>query len=170
MSSNKELRFKRDYDKLVQPIHRYFIYNCGDKDEAKDLTQEVFIKYWQKIDSIDEKGVSSYIYMIAKNLIINKYKRDKVKLKFRERIEEDVDKNDPQYILEYKDYKTRLEQVIGDMPATQREVLLMHRIDGYKYKEIAEKIGISVKAVEKRMNLALKRIKNLSKDELEGRV
>ena len=162
MTRTKEQRFKEDYDKLVQPIFNYLYYNCGVREEARDITQEVFIKYWNKIDSIDEKGSASYIYTIARNLLSNKYQKDKVKLKFIESIEFSDDHQDPQYLLEVKDYKRRLEAVISDMPSKQREVLLMHRIEGMKYREIAEKLDISVKAVEKRMHLALLKIKNLN--------
>ena len=61
----------------------------------------------------------------------------------------------PQYKLEEKEFKQELETVIADMPEKQREVFLMNRIDELTYKEIAERLELSVKAVEKRMHGAL---------------
>lgn len=165
MQTPKELRFREDYNRLVQPIFRYIYYKCGDRAEAQDLTQECFVKYWEKLETVDVKGSSSYVYMIASNLLANKYNKDKIKLKFRDSIVIEDEKQDPQYLLEYQDCKEKLASLISEMPPTQREVLLMHRIDGMKYKEIAEKLSISVKAVEKRMHLALLKIKTLSNND-----
>jgi len=62
----------------------------------------------------------------------------------------------PEFILRMKEYEEKLNGVIGMMTEGSREVFLMNRIEGMKYKEIAERLGISVKAVEKRMSNALK--------------
>ena len=61
----------------------------------------------------------------------------------------------PDYILEEEQFKLKLQQAIDKLTEGQRTCFLMHRIDGKKYSEIAEALGISVKAVEKRMHLAL---------------
>jgi len=165
LTNSKNQRFKEDYDRLVQPIFKFIYYKCGDREEARDLAQEVFVKYWEKLDAVDEQGASSYIYMIARNLLANKFQKDKVKLKFVRSLSVEDDREDPQFLLEVEDHKVRLERTLSDMPDTQREVLLMHRIEGIKYREIAEKLDISVKAVEKRMSLALVKIKSLNKSE-----
>ena len=57
--------------------------------------------------------------------------------------------------LEEQEFKERLERAIAQLPEKQRIAFLMNRIDKKKYREIAEKLGISIKAVEKRMHLAL---------------
>ena len=61
----------------------------------------------------------------------------------------------PEYILEEKQFQTKLLKAIADLNEKQRVAFLMHRIDGKKYSEIAVDLGISVKAVEKRIHLAL---------------
>ena len=58
-------------------------------------------------------------------------------------------------ILEEEQFKTKLQHAIDKLTEGQRTCFLLHRIDGKKYSEIAEILNISVKAVEKRMHLAL---------------
>ena len=63
--------------------------------------------------------------------------------------------------MEYAEFKNELETAINDLPEGQKEVFLMNRIDKLTYKEIAERLGVSQKAVEKRMHKALLKLKNL---------
>jgi RNA polymerase sigma-70 factor (ECF subfamily) len=61
----------------------------------------------------------------------------------------------PEFLLEEKEFLDKLQVAISDLKEGQREVFLLNRIDKKTYKEIAEMLEISVKAVEKRMHLAL---------------
>lgn len=163
MSAQQDERFKTHYKKLVQAIFRYLYYRCGDRDLAEDITQDTFIKFWNKIDTVKEGGESAYIYQIAKNLLINSGQKEQVKLKFRQSVKRGIDSQNPQFLLEEKEFKNRIEQAISDLPEKQKEVFLMNRIDGLKYREIAERLSISQKAVEKRMHLALLKLKTIHK-------
>lgn len=163
MSSKKDQRFKTHYKNLVQPIFRYLYYRCGDRALAEDITQDSFTKFWNKIDTVKEGGESAYIYQIAKNLLINSGQKDKIKLKFKQSLRSRTDTQSPQYLLEEKEFKQRIEKAISDLPLNQREVFLMNRIDGLKYREIAVRLNVSQKAVEKRMHLALLTLRSIHK-------
>jgi RNA polymerase sigma-70 factor (ECF subfamily) len=63
--------------------------------------------------------------------------------------------------MEESEFQNRLEQAIGNLSEKQRQVFLMSRIEKMKYSEIAEVLEISVKAVEKRMHLALLSLKEI---------
>jgi RNA polymerase sigma-70 factor (ECF subfamily) len=67
----------------------------------------------------------------------------------------DKTNENPEFILEEKQFKNKLLKAIENLNETQRVAFLMHRIDGKKYSEIADELNISVKAVEKRIHLAL---------------
>ena len=71
----------------------------------------------------------------------------------------DITNQNPEYLLEEEEFKEKLQNAIASLTEAQREVFLMNRIDGKKYWEIAELLGISQKAVEKRMSSALKTLK-----------
>ena len=57
--------------------------------------------------------------------------------------------------MEEQEFMVKLKKAIADLPDKQREVFLLSRIDKKKYSEISEMLGISIKAVEKRMSQAL---------------
>jgi RNA polymerase sigma-70 factor (ECF subfamily) len=61
--------------------------------------------------------------------------------------------------MEEKEFKEKLDRALNSLPENQRTVFLLNRIDGKKYAEIAVMEGVSVKAIEKRMHLALKTLR-----------
>jgi RNA polymerase sigma-70 factor (ECF subfamily) len=67
----------------------------------------------------------------------------------------DKTNENPEFILEEKQFGNKLLKAIENLNETQRVAFLMHRIDGKKYSEIAEELNIGIKAVEKRIHLAL---------------
>jgi len=163
MSTPLETRFKSDYQKMVQPIYRYCYFHCGNAATAEDVTQEVFVKYWDKIEQIRPETLSPYLYKIAKNLLINLSEKQKVVLKFQQKTVSQIDPIEPHFLLEEKEFKHKLEQAISGLPEGQKEVFLLHRVEGLKYKEIALNLGISQKAVEKRMHGALTKLRTFYK-------
>ena len=118
--------------------------------------QEAFVKLWQNCASVPIEKAKSYLYTIANNSSLNEIKHQKVVLQYENNFTGlDKTNENPEYILEEKQFKTKLLKAIEDLNETQRVAFLMHRIDGKKYSEIADELNISVKAVEKRIHLAL---------------
>jgi RNA polymerase sigma-70 factor (ECF subfamily) len=131
---------------------------------AEDISQEVFLKFWDKMDTIQSGKEKSYLYTTAKHMIINTRQHEKVVLKFEMQLTEKKVHDTPHFKLELKEFKTALEKAISELPDTQREVFLMHRLNGLKYREISELLEISQKAVEKRMTKALFTLRNFYKN------
>jgi RNA polymerase sigma-70 factor (family 1) len=152
-------QFKALFDQYYSPIKNFVYYKCGDVDLAEDVTQDAFMKLWEKREEIKEETVKSYLYTIANNMFLNKVRHDKVVLGFVEKQTDQINEQSPEYALEEKEFKAELERVIAGMTVKQREVFLMNRIDDLTYKEIAERLELSVKAVEKRMHGALNYLK-----------
>ena len=148
-------QFKALFDQYYTPIKNFVYYKCGDIDVAEDITQDTFMKLWEKREEIKEETVKSYLYTIANNLFLNRVRHEKVKMNFVEKQTDQRNAESPEYTLEEKEFKEELEKTIADMPEKQRDVFLMNRIDELTYKEIAERLDLSVKAVEKRMHGAL---------------
>ena len=151
-----ELVFSSFFKAHIKPLRNFLYYKYGNEDQAEDLTQEAFIKLWQNCAAVPIEKAKSYIYTIANNSSLNEIKHKKVVLQYEKQFTGlDKTNENPEFILEEKQFKTKLLKSIEDLNETQRVAFLMHRIDGKKYSEIAEELNISVKAVEKRMHLAL---------------
>ncbi|MEN9335126.1 MAG: hypothetical protein RLZZ500_113 [Bacteroidota bacterium] len=144
------------YRKHVKALRNYLYYKFGDLDQAEDCTQEAFIKLWQNCEQVPVEKAKSFLYTVANNLSLNHVAHKKVVLEFGKKTPQRSETNEsPDYIMEEEEFKTKLLTAITNLNETQRTAFLMHRIDGKKYHEIAEELNISVKAVEKRIHLAL---------------
>ena len=93
------------------------------------------------------------------NLYLNVIKAEKVRLKHAGSLVNDRTNESPEFLMEEKEYKEKLDNALNALPENQRTTFLLNRVDGKKYAEIAELEGVSVKAIEKRMHLALKSLR-----------
>ena len=126
-----------------------------DIDLSADITQEAFLKFWNNCKKVIPGKAKSFLYTIANNLFLNEYSKNKVVLTFKNSQTKNYTNESPEYLLEEKEFGLKLQQAISNLSEAQRTAFLMNRIDGKKYREIAEILGISVKAVEKRIHNAL---------------
>lgn len=145
------------YDQYFESLRGFLYYKTGDVDLAEDLVQEVFIKVWEKRKGIKKETLKSLLYTMASNLMINHYKHKQVVMNHQghEMALNKQEYSSPQFVLEEKEFEKRLNSVIASLPEGCREVFLMNRIDKLKYDEIAERLDLSVKAIEKRMSKAI---------------
>ncbi|SDK86838.1 RNA polymerase sigma-70 factor, ECF subfamily [Salinimicrobium catena] len=153
--------FNGFYLKYSRDLYNFMYYKSGDEDQAMDLVQEAFVKIFQNCGKIQIEKAKSYLFTTANNLFLNVVKHQKVKLAYAQQQPAAAGTaEDPQFVLQEKEYMEQLENAIADLTEAQREVFLMNRIDGKKYREIAELLDISEKAVEKRMMGALKKLRS----------
>lgn len=156
-------QFKSIFDEYYHPIKNFLYYKLGDVSLAEDITQEVFMKAWEKKDKIVVETVKSYLYKIASNLAINHFKSAKSNYEFELKPENPTPSSteQPDYSMEKDEFAKKLENAIGSLTENQRVVFLMNRIDDLTYKEIAKRLDLSVKAVEKRMHNALEALRQM---------
>ncbi len=144
----------------AKSLRNYIFYKFGNSDQAEDMTQEAFIKLWQNCKNVPLEKAKSYIYTIATNSSLNAIAHNKVVLAYeKNNLILDRTNENPEHILEQEEFQSKLLTSIQKINETQRIAFLMHRIDGKKYAEIADELNISIKAVEKRIHLALIEIK-----------
>ena len=159
----KEEIYKKTYFEHCEYLRNFLFYKSGNMGLSEDLVQEAFVKLWENCAKVSIEKAKSYLFTVANNLFLNSVSHQKVKLKFENFADANKFENDPQFILEEKEFKLKLESAIAELPETQRIVFLMNRIDKKKYREIAEELDLSVKAVEKRMHLALAALRKVHK-------
>jgi RNA polymerase sigma-70 factor (ECF subfamily) len=152
--------FKILFDKHFDSIRNYIYYRSADEELATDIAQESFMKVWEKNLSYDEKPIKSLLYKIASDIFISKYRRDKVAQKYLAKLEPSIDNHSPEEQMQYEELKNKYELALSNLSEKQRTVFLMSRNEGLKYQEIADRLELSVKAVEKRMTYALSYLRN----------
>ena len=123
----------------------------------------MFSKIWEGRDEIDpEDSLKSYVFKIAHNLSVNKLRRKKVetayneiyKLVYLEHLEFSAHES-----LLAKELEGNIAQAINNLPSACRKIFELSRVEGLKYREIADTLHISVKTVEAQMSKALKLLK-----------
>jgi RNA polymerase sigma-70 factor (family 1) len=151
-----EIVFSSFFKSHIKALRNFLFYKFGNKDQAEDLAQEAFMKLWQNCSSVPIEKAKAYIYTIANNSTLNEIAHQKVVLRYEKNFTTlDRTNESPEYILEEKQFQDKLLKAIGSLNEKQRVAFLMHRIDKKKYSEIADELNISIKAVEKRIHLAL---------------
>ncbi|WP_422860802.1 RNA polymerase sigma factor [Flagellimonas sp. S174] len=139
-------------------LFNFIYYKFGNEEKAHDAVQEAFVKLWENCSKVEPEKAKSYLYTVANNMYLNVLKSEKVRLKYAQTPKEHSNES-PEFLLEEKEYKKKLDNALNSLPENQRTTFLLNRIDGKKYAEIAEMEGVSVKAIEKRMHLALKSLR-----------
>ena len=130
----------------------------GDKETAKDITQEAYAKCIE-LDSNKEIN-RSFLYKVAKNIVIDESRKNKKisQIEFQEEIYS-IPKNEQpdEIVLETNQYEN-LMKIVETLPNRSKEAFLLHTIDGYSRKVIAFMMGISPNAVEKHIIRATKNL------------
>lgn len=150
-------RYEKLFREFYPHLRNYLYFKMGNIEAAEDLAQDVFFKLWENRDQVRMESVKSYLYTMASNTAINHLKREQLRFRYAARQQSNPahDMN-PEYEIQHSEYKKKLEQVINELPESNRLVFLMNRIEDLKYREIADRLGLSIKAVEKRMSKAIK--------------
>ncbi|TCI85863.1 RNA polymerase sigma factor [Tenacibaculum sp. M341] len=153
--------FEEVYKTHVTALRNYVYYKSGDIDVAEDIVQECFMKIWKNCAKIIFSTVKSLLYKMASNSFLNMVSHKKVVLEHQKLSvnNKNSTNENPEFLLEEKEFLKKLQNAIADLSDKEREVFLLNRIDKKKYREIAELLNISVKAVEKRMSSALKKLR-----------
>ncbi len=151
--------FKQCFDQYFDPIRNYLYYKCGNSDLATDIVQDIFLKVWEKPIDVKSKTIKPLLYKMANDALIDHFRKHMVANKYLERLDLKFNTNSPEEILQFEELKQQYEISLSTLGEKQRTVFLMSRMENLTYKEIAERLSISVKAVEKRMSQALKVLK-----------
>ncbi len=147
------------FSQLYSPIKNFIYYKTGDIELADDIAQDTFIKIWEKRNEIRNETVKSLLYTIAGNLCKNRFEHQQVVFEFANNFQQTETSVSPEFELELKEFNDKLQNAIGKLKDKNRVVFLMNRIDGLTYKQIANNLGLSKKAIEKRMKNALDELK-----------
>jgi RNA polymerase sigma-70 factor (ECF subfamily) len=147
------------FNRQYQPVRNFVFYQTGDSAVADDIAQDTFSKIWEKRDSVRLETAKQLAFTIASNLCKNRFEHRKIVLAFENRKHFAGSAESPEFEMELNQFSDRLKSAINGLNEKNRMVFLMNRIDGMTYNEIASNLGISVKAIEKRMKNALDDLK-----------
>lgn len=140
-----------------------------DPSVSKDIVQEVFVKIWERRDAIECINIEALIFKMVRNSCIDHIHHLRVVQRSMQKMQSDsgleelfrIDfVGDEPYLLLEEELKIRIDKVIHNLPERCREVFLLSRVNGLKNREIAERLHINVKNVERHIHRALQAFKH----------
>lgn len=130
-----------------------------DMDEAEEVVQSMFLKLWEKREALDiNSSLKSYLYRAVHNTCLNRVKHEQVKREYASQNAEQLQQNFSYAsdLAIHNELEGRIAEAIESLPEQCRAVFKLSRFEEFKYSEIAEHLGISVKTVENQMGKALR--------------
>ncbi len=153
--SEFEELFRANYGSLCSYANKFL----EDVDASEEVVQEMFYKLWTNRDSLSiTSSIKSYLFRAVRNSCLNVIKHVDIREEYKAYNEQDIKNKENSFEEEIvaTELEQRINEAIDKLPVERRRVFIMSRYDGLKYKEIAEKQGISIKTVENQMGKALK--------------
>ena len=135
-------------------------------ETAEEVVQSTFVKIWENRGTIKiNTSVKNYLFTAVRNRCLNQLEQEKIRTLYARKIQEE---NSPESdeSMNYPDpgFIKIIEESIQSLPEKRREIFRLNREEGLKYREIAEKLNISLKTVEAQMGLALKTLREKLRD------
>ena len=153
--------FKNIFDTHFTGVRNYIYYRSGDQDLATDVAQEALITLWEKKSGLVNGNIKALLYKIAGDILNSQLRKRNVAMRYKAKNIDEQFNESPDELLQYKELLRNYERALEALPEKQRTVFLLSRMDGLKYFEIADTLGVSVKAVEKRMKNALEYLRKV---------
>ena len=155
--------FRKYFKVLCAQANTY----VNDLDKAQSLVQDCFIKLWvNRKDAGGIRNLSAYLTSMIRNQCIDYIRKTKSLKNLHAKVETETVVNDSEDLLVSREFEEKLVEILALMPERTRMAFEYSRFENPAYKEIAEKMGITVKAVEALVSRSLKTLRKELKDYL----
>lgn len=154
-----EATFEQVFKTHFKNLHAYACSYVGDEADAEEIVQQVFFKLWERAENISiNSSVAAYLYRAVHNESLNHLKHKKVRSDHRlhvaYRMNQETDTASGK--VQHQELEERFREALKELPEQCRTIFQMSRFEDLKYREIADRLDISVKTVENQMGKALK--------------
>ena len=150
----------RPVDSFEQQVHQYqdriYGFACSflkDQAAAQDVTQDVFIKYWEHYDDIDEDRALGWLMRVTRNACIDVFRKRKTRRRSVTVNSENLDRAEsvqpsPHADAEATDFEEHLNEALDRINEPYRSVVMLREIQNLKYKEIANALDMPINTVK----------------------
>ena len=169
-SNSSTMDFERAYRTYSRRVYSKCLHMVGNEAEAEDLTQEVFLQLFRKMDSFrGESAFATWLYRIAVNVVLMRLRRKSLTMSSLEEVIELKEGvfslhqvlGAPDRALTTAIDRLNLERAVSQMPAGYKQVFLMHYVEGYGHREIARILGLSIGTSKSQLYKARVRLRQM---------
>lgn len=132
------------------------------RDElAEEAVSEVFFNIWKSRETLEiHTSVKAYLFTSVRNQALAVMKREANDVIYSEQDDMRIDDEDPQLLVEFNELTASVDQAITTLPPKCKQIFILSRFEGLKYKQIAELLNVSEKTVENQLVKALVVLRN----------
>ncbi len=162
-------QFKALFEEYYNPLCNFVYRYVNDRDVSEDMVQSVFVRLWEKRDSLELTGsLRSYLFTATRNTALDYIRSQKRKDEY---IEQNIE---PDHHDDVRDdeagkmlFRAKLYKAIDELKPKTRKIFMLHKMEGLTYKEISEHLGIPKRTVEYNIYSALSQLKDKLQDDYE---
>lgn len=160
--SGDEVAFQELFTKYWELLYRLAYKILRDEGMAEDMVQEVFISVWERRKHILNSNIKAYLSQSVKFQVFKQLKKSQLQQVHIDAIESItlVSNDTSESDVNIKELTNEIETVLGTLPNRCREIFYMSRSEQLTNKEIATRLGISIRTVETQISIALKHLRN----------
>ena len=159
--SGDALAERQLYEAHVDRVFRLAYRMTGDATQAEDLTQETFIRAFDRLaDYRGESAFGGWLHRVATSVILTALQKRK-RLQNVETLREDMTELPSASQAEDPDLRRTLERAVSALDDNQRLVFVMHEIEGYSHQEIAAAMGTPVGTAKARLSRARQKLRDI---------
>lgn len=155
--------FGRLYDIYAERIYRHIYYRTSNIEDARDLTQEVFIKAWQGLPRYKKTKIPflGWLFTISHNRVIDYYRTKKDYSYLNNELVMEDAKSSPEKLAEGRFAQQEIRRAILRLPEDQQQVIMMNYIEGFEYSEIAAAMNKTEGNIRVIVHRALKKMRKI---------
>lgn len=153
------MAFSEIYDRYKSLLYTHIFKRIGDREETKDILQELFSLLWYKRVELNlNNSLSGYLYKSVRNRMLNVIAHKKVQSSYVESLQYVFEQGTctTDFLLRENELMSVIDREIAALPSKMRAVFELSRKENLSHKEIASQLGISEMTVKKHVNNALK--------------
>jgi RNA polymerase sigma-70 factor (ECF subfamily) len=153
--------YRELYYRYTEALYTHAYMRLNDREEAKDVVQDVFSTLWSKRAEINiQQNIAGYLYISVRNRILNLYalekRRSAVATSLAAYMQQENTGAEADTTVRLKQLQILVEREVAQMPPKMRAVFELSRKQHMTHKEISRQLGISEKTVKNHVNAALK--------------
>ena len=164
-----ELKYQRLFNTSFPKVKNFAQMLLKSEADAEDVAQDIFCKLWQQpaIWLDNERELDSYLFIMTRNAVLNIFKHQQVEHEYQESIfektllEELTENEDALKNIYYNEMLLVVRLSLEKLPERRRMIFELNRFQGISYKEIADRLGISIRTVEHQVYLVLIELKKV---------
>ncbi len=167
-------RFERLVHQYQHRIYGFALYFLGRQMQAEDVTQEVLLKLWERLDQVDEERLLGWLLRVTRNACVDKVRKNKSYRKVVAQAPEDGlndalgDDPTPEAEAEAADFQQHLTRALTRLAEPYRSIVILREVQDMKYEEISGAMDLPLNTVKVYLHRARKMLRSALHAELHG--